>query len=311
MRTAVLRAATAAMVVSASIMALAQKPQPSPPKPAPKSDSKPPAKGPAPSKPAGTASAQGDERVIRRAAEAFAKAYNAHDTKAVAELFAADAEIVNELGESTQGRGEIQKVFAGIFDENPETQISVDIKSIRFLTPAVAVEEGTSSVTHAPDQPPENTRYVVVHARQDGKWLMASARDLAEEQEDEDPMALLEWMIGDWVDDGPDSLVVTSARWSDNHRYILGDFTIEVSGRTATFDSEGGFSEGVYSQDGDQWIVKMRGVTHDGKLASSTNVTTLKGKDRRTWESHDRVVGGEVQPDIEEVSIVRKPPKRK
>ncbi|HEV3022521.1 MAG TPA: hypothetical protein VGX76_08635, partial [Pirellulales bacterium] len=192
------------------------------------------------------------------------------------------------------------------------------------------VEEGTSSVTHAPDQPPENTRYVVVHARQDGKWLMASARDLAEEQEDEDPMAQLEWMIGDWVDDGPDSLVVTSARWSDNHRYILGDFTIEVSGRTAlsgtqrigwdplakvirswTFDSEGGFSEGVYSQDGDQWIVKMRGVTHDGKLASSTNVTTLKGKDRRTWESHDRVVGGEVQPDIEEVSIVRKPPKRK
>jgi hypothetical protein len=81
--------------------------------------------------------------------------------------------------------------------------------------------------------------------------------------------------------------------------------------RTWVFDSEGGFSEGVYSQDGDQWIVKMTGVTHDGKLHSSTNVTTIVNKDRRTWESRDRMIAGETQPDIEETTIVRKPPKRK
>jgi hypothetical protein len=30
-----------------------------------------------------------------------------------------------------------------------------------------------------------------------------------------------------------------------------------------------------------------------------------------TWQSHDRVVGGQKQPDVEEIPIVRKPPEPK
>ena len=53
----------------------------------------------------------------------------------------------------------------------------------------------------------------------------------------------------------------------------------------------------------------MTGVTHDGKPASATNVLTRVAKDRMTWQSRDRIVGGELMPNVEEITIVRKPPK--
>ena len=219
-------------------------------------------------------------------------------------------------------------VFAGIFDEDPEAQISVSVQSIRFLSPTVAVEDGMSTVVQAADEPAERSRYTAVHVKQDGTWRMASARDLAGETTEEEQLKQIEWMIGDWVDESSDALIATSTHWADNHHFLLSKFTIQVGGRPLmngsqrigwdplakvirswVFDSEGGFAEGVYSHDGNQWIVKMTGVTRDGKLASSTNTTTVVHSDRLTWQSRDRMVGGEAQPDIEEVMIVRKPPK--
>jgi hypothetical protein len=78
--------------------------------------------------------------------------------------------------------------------------------------------------------------------------------------------------------------------------------------RSWVFDTEGGFGEAIWTRKGNQWIVKRTGVTRDGKFASSTNILTSVGKDRMTWQSHDRIVGGDVMPDIEETPIVRKPP---
>ena len=71
------------------------------------------------------------------------------------------------------------------------------------------------------------------------------------------------------------------------------------------FDSAGGAAEGVWTRNGDQWIIKLTGVTHDGKPASATNVLTRAAKDRMTWQSRDRVIGGEMTPNIEEITIVR------
>ncbi|HEX3727048.1 MAG TPA: DUF4440 domain-containing protein, partial [Pirellulales bacterium] len=109
---------------------------------------------------------------------------------------------------------------------------------------------------------------------------------------------------------------------------LLSEFTIQVAGhavmkgsqrigwdplakmlRSWVFDSEGGFSGGVYTRDGDRWIIKMTGVTHDGKPASATNVITRVDKDRMMWQSRDRMVGDEAMSDIDEVPVVRKPPK--
>ena len=76
-----------------------------------------------------------DEKAIGLAAEAFAKAYNAGDAKAIGALFVADGEIVSEEGESTQGREGIELVFATIFKEHPKTHIDLASGSIRFIGP--------------------------------------------------------------------------------------------------------------------------------------------------------------------------------
>ncbi len=322
-----------AVAVAASCLsapAWAQKPPAAPAlvsKPAAKAPPAKAAAAPATKAPPAKSSREADEKAIRLVAADFAKHYNAHDAKALAGLFTADAEIVDEAGIATQGRAQIEESFAAIFEDNPDSQIEVNVKSIRLLGPSVAIEDGTTTTVHDPAETPERNRYTVVHIKQDGNWLMASARDLADEPLEAEKLKELAWMIGEWVDESPDALIRTSTHWADNQHFLLSEFTIHVAGRPLmqgtqrigwdplakiirswVFDSEGGFAEGTYSHDGDRWIVKLSGVTRDGKVASATNITTVIGKDRFVWESHDRSVGGEAQPDLDPVSVVRKPP---
>jgi uncharacterized protein (TIGR02246 family) len=280
---------------------------------------------------AATAAAQqkDDENAIRLVVDAFAKAYNGGDAKAIAALFLPGGEIVNEAGESVQGREAIERTFAEIFQAHPKAQIKVSVLSIRFLSPSLAVEDGTSTVTYPSGQPAERDRYTVIHVKQDGQWRMATARDLPDEAGSAaEELQQLHWLIGDWVDESPDALVLTSFHWADDHRAILSEFKVQVGGRptmTGTqrigwdplgktihswvFDSAGGSAQGVWTRDGKRWIVKVSGVTHDGKPASATRILTHVAKDRMTWQSHDCIVGGEVMPNIEPITIVRKPPK--
>lgn len=275
------------------------------------------------------AAPSGEEKAVRGVAEAYVKAYNAHDAGALARLFTSDAQIVDAQGDTIQGREAIEQVFASAFAEYPQAHTSVVIKGIRFLNPSLAIEDGTANVALLPGEPAEPNDYAVVHVRQNGKWLMASARDLERDTAPpSDHLAQLGWLIGDWVDESDDSVVTTNYRWSENHNFILSDFSIQVAGqvvmtgsqrigwdplagtiRSWVFDSEGGFAQGVYTRDGNRWIIKMTGVTRDGKPASSTNIITRAGRDRMTWQSRDRTVGGEPQADIVEVAVVRPPPK--
>jgi hypothetical protein len=191
-----------------------------------------------------------------------------------------------------------------------------------------AMEDGTTIVTHRAGEPAEHTRYTVVHVKQGAKWLMASVRDLPDDESTtEDELGRLDWLVGEWVDESEDALVSTSYRWTDNRRFLLSEFTIKIGGQAAmngsqrigwdplakrirswVFDSEGGFDEGAWVRSGNQWIVKMTGVTGDGKPASSTNVITRISKDRAMWQSRARIIGGQVEPDVEAFPIVRKPP---
>jgi uncharacterized protein (TIGR02246 family) len=270
-----------------------------------------------------------DEDAIRQIAGAYVKAYNTREAKAIANLFTPDGEIVDDQGHAVQGRAAIEKVFAELFGSFPEARTSIEIKRLRFLGANLAIEEGTARVTLVPDEPAELNEYSVVHVKQDGKWLMASAHDLPTASAPAaEHLQQLGWLIGEWIDESPESVVHTNYRWDDNHNFILGDFSIHVTGkqvmngtqrigwdplakviRSWIFDSEGGFAEGAYSRAGNSWIIKLTGVTRDGLPASSTNAITRVGNDRMTWQSRDRMVGGEPAPDTGEITAVRKPPK--
>ena len=66
--------------------------------------------------------------------------------------------------------------------------------------------------------------------------------------------------------------------WDPRHKQI----------RSWVFDSDGGFSEGFWSRDGERWVMKSTGVLKDGRAASATNVLTRVNRDTMNWTSVDR-----------------------
>jgi uncharacterized protein (TIGR02246 family) len=271
-----------------------------------------------------------DEEAIRANVAAFVRAYNAGDAKAVAALFTPDGLAVDKEANTSQGRAAIEQTFAELFAAAPQNRLEVFVDSVRFLGPDLAVEVGTTKATPAPGEAPENDAYTVLHVKRDGKWLMALARDAeGEAPTSRERLRPLAWLVGDWVDDGGSVVVFSTCRWGEGEQFLLHEFKLLIEGREAmqvtqrigwdpiakrirswVFDSEGGYGEGVWTRDGDAWVIKATGVRSDGTTASATNVLVPTGTDGYVWRSTDRVVGDEVVPPVE-VKVVRKPPQPK
>jgi len=293
--------------------------------------------------PATPADRAGEGKAVREAGGAFVRAYNAGDAGAIASLFTEDAEVINEEGLVVQGREAITALFAASFAAHPGETMEIQVDSLRFLGPDVAKEEGRAriipGVPRAEDRKegraaypggvPQSSRYTVIYIRQGGRWLQSSVR----EHEDKavtphDRLQPLAWMVGEWVDEGSDSVVLTSTRWSEDGNFLLRDFTIQIAGKAAmkgsqrvgwdplskqvmswTFDSEGGHGVAIWARDGNRWIVKGSGVRSDGRPATATQVYTVVNPHLVRWKSVDRTLGEQVEPDIAELAMVRKPPR--
>jgi len=271
-----------------------------------------------------------DEEAIRRSATAFTTAYNAHDAKGIAELFALKAEFTDEEGNLIKGRDAIAQSFAELFKKYPKCKSEIEIDSIRILTPNVALEEGVIHGQPDPEDAPNVSSYVAIHVKVEGKWLIASVADFeAGDQEltAHDHLQQLDWMVGEWLDESASSTVKSTCRWDESGNYLLHDFYLQLGkGITAsgslrigwdplsgqlkswTFDADSGYSEGLWVRVDDEWIVRSHGVNAEGKVTSSINVFRFINKDTMTWRSYDRVVGGQPAEEIPENVIKRHAP---
>ncbi len=279
--------------------------------------------------PAGPA-AQGqsdDEKAIRALDEAFVRDFNKGDSKALAAMFAEDAEVIEATGEAYEGREPIERSFTETFAASKGARIAFEIGSIRFLTPDAAREQGRSVVTPT-EGAPIVREYTVLYVRRDGRWLISSVReDFDPTVRARDRLKDLDWMIGEWVDEGSDSVVRLDCRRSADENFLIREFTVKRLGRpvmTVTqrigwdpvakqfrsweFDSEGGFGEGRWGRDGNRWVVKHTGTLPEGLTASATNVMVRERPDLVRWASTDRVVGDRPIPDDGPYALVRVPP---
>jgi uncharacterized protein (TIGR02246 family) len=282
-------------------------------------------------KPAASDAAESaDEQALRGSAEAFTKLYNAHDSKGLAALFAAKAEMIDEADEVVKGREAIGQAFADVFKANPKSSIEILVESLRVLTPSLAIEEGTARSRVSPDDPEDLTTYIAIHVKTDGKWVLACVRDWAAPPAEPTPHQRLQelaWLLGDWLQESSDSVIRTRCKWDDTGNYLIQDFSVQVFGNIAmsgtmrigwdavrkqfkswVFDSHGGHVEGYWLRDGDQWIVKSQGATAVGESASATTVYHPIDDDTIVWSSSDRIVDGERREDIEPITVKRHPP---
>ena len=135
----------------------------------------------------------------------------------------------------------------------------------------------------------------------------------------------LEWMVGEWTDKGEQATITTNCSWTKNQSFLSRTFTITIDGqvtlegtqmigwdpiqrqiRSWTFDSEGGFGSGRWIRDGNRWLVKTSFVLASGERASAINIITYVDQDTLRWQSTNREIAGELQPNIPEVTVVRK-----
>jgi uncharacterized protein (TIGR02246 family) len=288
----------------------------------------------APEAPVALAPTKDDQDAVKKAilanVKSYMEAFNRQDVKAILALFTDDCEVIETDGSVVHGLKELEADIKEEFADEPRAKISVEVDSIRLLTSDVAIEEGKT--TYYPDGKTltAESQYQVLHVKKGDRWLMSQARSFNRVAlSPYDRLRDLEWLVGDWVDEGADSLIESSYRWDANKTFLLQDFIIRVNGRDVlkgrqrigwdplskqikswVFDSEGGHAESLWNQVDDSWVIKSKGVRFDGKVVTMTNQLTQLGKDRVKFDSVDRISGEERMPAVSSVSV-RRPPSAK
>jgi hypothetical protein len=175
----------------------------------------------------------------------------------------------------------------------------------------------TKQLPQAHASEPRRADADVVQASQNANSQEISAANSLEE---------LAWMVGDWVDQDENSTIESSVNWTKNGKFLTRSFRVtsrtgqphsgmqligwdpaEKTIRSWTYDAEGGFGEARWRRTGDRWTIRTKYTLPDGKLGSATNLIRPIDDDTYTWRSVNRVIGGALQPDIDEVTVVRKP----
>ena len=268
-----------------------------------------------------------EEAALLKRAEAFVEAFHNGDAKAVAAHWTPDGDYTDLTGKRSTGREALEKSFAAFFGANKGAKLRIEIESLRFVTPEVAIEDGMTAVLAPDGGPPSRAKYTIVHVKKDGKWFLGSVREsVYTPPSNHEHLSGLEGLIGSWAAEGANGgeTARITFEWSEGQNFITSTFAttfknINVGGgtqwigwdaaaktvRSWSFHANGGFSEGTWAHDGKTWMVKSAAVLPDGKKATATEVITLIDADTIGFAAKDRTVDGKPVPDVKEIKLKR------
>jgi uncharacterized protein (TIGR02246 family) len=268
---------------------------------------------------------EADEKTIRETAEEFAKAFNKGDAKAIGAMWAPDAEYTDENGVSFSGRDAIEKEYEAMLAANKGAKIDVTVESVRLFGPDVAIEKGIAKVTSPGAAAPSASRYTVVHARRDGKWVMVVGHDAPYVSvADGDYLRDLGFLIGDWKAEGRGQELQLHFEWMAQKNFIKNTFTAVKEGKSTLvgeqiigwdpklgkivswhFAAEGGFGHDIWTKDGSKWVIDATGVLRDGSDSTAVNTITPVDANSFFWQSTDRTLDRVRLPGIPAIKAVR------
>jgi uncharacterized protein (TIGR02246 family) len=125
-----------------------------------------------------------DRKAIAAMMDRFVGAWNMHDAKAFAAVFAEDADFTNWRGTGTSGRSKIEEfhapMFATIFKNSHQTYTAI---KTRFIRPDVAAVDVHCEMTGAMDaqgnpRPDRQGLLNFVMAKNDGQWQIVVMHNL-------------------------------------------------------------------------------------------------------------------------------------
>ena len=284
-----------------------------------------------------------DEQAVRAAGVAYQQALASGDGKALAALWTADGDIVDEQGNVSKGRDSVSLTTKAA-EGAGRTECKIHETGLRFLAPDVAIEDGTVEVLQPGSSMPLTGRFSATWVRQGGSWKLGSLRE-ARTSGDSNAAQLadLDWMVGDWtvVDNAAGGreaanaarpTIDVSVRWNATRTYLLRDVKITPPPpqdsaeplpaqhatqrigwdplsrqiRSWVFSADGGHGEAFWSRDGNSWLARSTSVLPDGSQTSSLNVYSYDGKDRCAWQSFHTHAGGEHLAPVN-MTMIRKP----
>ena len=267
-----------------------------------------------------------DRAMIEKGVEAYVEAFNNKDADAVISHWSADGVYIDRAtGERIAGKDALKASLQAIFETAEKLRLNVEIEAIDFVSPSVAIERGTSTMTIA-DGESAVTGYTAVHVKQDGRWVVdrLSERQMTAAPTHYEQLKDLAWMIGNWTDQAEEDVVTTECHWARNKNFLVRSFTVSMAGdfemagmqiigwdpatqqiRSWTFDSDGGFNQGVWKKSADTWAVQLTATLPDGSMASSTSLLTPLDENSFAWEQINRVSNGELLPNLPKIVIQR------
>jgi len=267
------------------------------------------------------AAASTDEEAIRRATSAYREAVENGDVDAVAKLWTPDADYVDHLGHAFK----MQAALAAAKSRSQKDgrivrpPLKIETLAIRFVSPDVAVEDGIIERAVVVGDQQAKGRYCAVWVKRDGKWLIDGVRESTYSAvTSSNHFEGLEWMVGEWVAEGPQATADASFTWGPKKRYLLGQLKLARKGadpitatqwigwdpdheriRSFEFDSEGGFRDGVWAKDGDAWVVSSTGIVRDGEHETATSIYSRVDDKTAIWELVDDEIEGNPRSDIQ------------
>lgn len=270
---------------------------------------------------------QDKEEAIRKTRSAFVDAFNSKDSEALIGFWMPDGVYSNQTtGTELVGTTAIAEQFESLFSSESAVKLEVEVQSIQFVSPSVAVEHGLAKYTSDGSAPSE-VDYSAVYVKNGDQWRLDRVADTPKPivRSHYEELKQLEWMIGNWVDEDDSVSITTECSWTKNKNFITRSFSVSIDGvielsgmqfigwdavnneiRSWTFDSDGGHSHGKWSTDGDRWFVRKTGSTADGEVATAVNIITMVDEDTFTLQATQRTVDGRMMPNVDEVIVVRR-----
>jgi uncharacterized protein (TIGR02246 family) len=260
------------------------------------------------------------EKSAKALTDAYVSAFNKGDIQSLVSKYAEDAQYTTDDGTIITGREAITKGLKDFFLKNKGAKLEVKIESARLLTPDVLVEKGYSTIGD------ETTRYLCDYVKKGDAWLISELTEtvLPPISAAEAALDELSWLVGKWKDNGSGPSVEASIDWTKNQHFLRRSLKVtredqdpleatEVIGydpvaghiRSWVFDSDGGFGEGTWKQEGNKWLITFAGTSPDGTTSTAQHIVTYLDDKKFTWESINRQSGGEVLPNIDKIEVVR------
>jgi uncharacterized protein (TIGR02246 family) len=259
-------------------------------------------------------------------AQAYIAAYNKGDAKTLANFYAEDVDYIDQDGVEVKGREAIQKLLAENFQANPGIALDLTIDEVKLLTPDVLVNRGVATVT-PPDGAAVATRYVAIDIKKGDQWQISQLTETdAPAPTAYSQLQALEWLVGNWENKAGDQTVQTKITWAGDKNFLVRKFNVKGSEQDETngweiigwdperhqirswiFDSNGGFGESTWVNDGEHWLIQASNVLPDGSHSTAEHVLTRVDDNKFSWESQNQSLDGDPQPSLDKIDVERAP----